>query len=181
MRNLIKLSRLLLLVIALSLLTACQSAPLDIHYYLSNEADFSQYQTFSVSPINSQNGRMIPKVTLGIERAMLAKGYSVAAEPDLQVLYQVHVSESEKLKSEVIPVPGNVFNRTTLEAVYEAKLLVNIVDAKTSQMLWKASTIRDLTQVRRKNETQEQVDQRIAEVFASFPERYSSMDLRLFY
>ena len=157
-------------IMAISL-SACQVPPLDVYYSMNNNTNFSQYKSFSVSSTSISDKVFLDVLTRKISTVLEDKGYRQEAESkaDLVVVYHIDIDQGEKIKQEAIPVKGNIYTRATLEAVYEAQILVNVVDTKTKMVVWKASSSRDLTNIDTSKIDEEKAHQRMLELFESFP------------
>jgi hypothetical protein len=151
-------------------LTACQLAPLHVQSVLENDADPRQYQSVSVESLNLKND-VISMITKGIEQHLQSKGYVLSDEPELVFVYQLDIKESEHLNYRVQTEGRHVLNLTSLEAVFEAKMLVNAIDTRNKQLIWKASTSKDIRSVDKDSVDQGKINTRMEELFASFPAR----------
>ena len=156
-----------LLLLALTL-TACQTPPLDVYHSMNSDVDLSRYQTFSIQAVTDRDNKFTNFINKGIENNLNEKGYQLAEESDLVVIYSLQIEESEQLKQKQIPVHGTIYTQTSMEAVFEAKMLVNIIDSKTGKVIWKAATSRDLRRVNANNVDQAKINDRMNELFESF-------------
>lgn len=165
-----KISAFMLLTLFLS---ACQVPPLDVYYSMNDHIDFSQYETFSVTSTTISDTTFLDAITRNMSMVLSEKGFQKVEESkaDLVVAYHIVIHESEKLVQQSIPVKGNIYTRSSLEAVYEAQILVNAVDTKTKMVVWKASSSRDLTNINNSTVDEEKVYARMLELLASFPSR----------
>ena len=160
----------LFLFLCLSIwLSACQAPPLHVYSVLKEGADLSQYRTFTIPEVGSVDNKYYDYINKSIIHTLTDKGYQLSEQADLIVRYSLKFKTDEQLKIESIPEQGNIHTHASLEAVFEAVMLVNIIDRKTKQVIWKAATTRDLKNVNLKGVDQERVDRSIAELFESFP------------
>lgn len=150
------------------LLVGCQSTPLDVQY--AKDADFNpdQYQTFAIEPVSYEDNPFVKYVNLGIETVMSEKGYRLSDDPDLIIRYSVIIEEEHELKLDQVPSGTLIHTTPLIEAVFEAKMLVNAIDARSGEVLWKAATSRDISSVNTRKIEQARVNQRIGELFDSF-------------
>ena len=153
------------------ILSACQVPPLDVYHSMNDKLDFSQYKTFSVNSTTISDTLFLDLLTRNISTVLSEKGYQENQQADLVVVYHIDVDQGEKLKSASIPIQGNIYTQSTLEAVYEAQILVNVVDTKTKMVVWKASSSRDLTKVNTSSISEEKAYARMSELFESFPSK----------
>ena len=163
----------LALLACLVLLTGCQSSPLDVHYAMDS-ISFESYQTVKVKSLNNETNEKIQAVSNTIENHLKQKGYHISNEADLTVVYEIKLNEDSQLKIDQIPHRGNIATRTRLEAVYEASILVNAIDQRNQNVVWKAFTVKDIHDAERAGTDKTKMHQVIGEVLSSFPEKTSS-------
>lgn len=154
------------------MLCSCATPSLDVYYDGGDLIDPSKHQMFSIQG-GDESLAHIPMINKGIVNALSSKGYRyVENGGDFVVLYRLNLEEGDKLVSTFIPINGYVYTQTQLEAVYEAKMLVNVMEAKNDgKLLWKASTMRDLTTVDTSVLDQDRINNSMSELFDSFPSR----------
>jgi uncharacterized protein DUF4136 len=166
-----------ILILSLTALVGCQTAHLDVQYAGVEDKKITAASTFKIDARSDIKADRLAMLTLGIEKALLEKGYKKADDDnaDLVVIYQVNVIQGEEVRAETIPVGTTVMTRPKLEPVFEAKILTNVLKAESNEVLWKASSIKDLTQVKTGSFNQEKANQRMAELFEGFPSRQFSL------
>lgn len=152
-------------------LTACQTPPLHVYYVMEEEVDLTPYQTFAIQVVSHSEDQFIDFINAGIVKDLSNKGYRISEQADLIVRYSLEFEADQHLKLENIPEKGNIYTKSSMEAVFDAKMLVNIIDTNTKKVIWKAATTRDLRSVSLKKVDQERVNDRIEELFDSFPAR----------
>mgnify|MGYP000642041552 CR=1 FL=1 len=154
-------------------LIACQTPPLEVHTSTNPLSTLSQYKTYTIEPLNTSEFKIIPIVNHAIANELLTKGYTEvnANSADLIIKYKVKVKQGEQLKIEAIPAKSIIYSRTTTESVNEASMLVNVIDSKTNEVVWKAATKRDLHTVNEKTPIEERAKVSMSEIFADFPSR----------
>jgi hypothetical protein len=162
--------RLVLLVLSLAF-SACQTPALDVYYSIADDVELSQYQTFLIEPITDGDNRFIDFLNVGIEEALTRKGYQLSNSPELIVRYALDIAEDKRLKLDSIPLNGLIQTKAIMDAVFEAKMLVNVVDTKTGKIVWKAATSRDLRALNTKKIQQAKVNVRMEQLFDSFSAR----------
>jgi len=153
------------------ILSACQVPPLDVYHSMNDKVDFSQYKTFSVNSTTISDAAFLDVLTRKISLVLNDKGYRQETETkaDLVVVYHIDIDQGNKLKQASIPIKGNIYTHSTLEAVYEAQILVNVVDTKTRMVIWKASSSRELASIDTSELDEDKVHQRMLELFESLP------------
>jgi len=161
-----------LTVFALNLI-ACSTPPLEVHSTTNPFSELSEYQTYGIESLNDPNLEIIPIIDSAIANELNAKGYTQvdASTADLIIKYKIKVTQDEQLRTEAIPVGGTVYSRTTTESVNEASMLVNAIDPKTNEVVWKATTIRDLHTVNEKIPFEERAKVGMGEIFENFPSK----------
>mgnify|MGYP000412752245 CR=1 FL=1 len=170
--NALKLRLKLFPLLCLSLwLTACQTPPLHVYSVLKDGVDLSQYQTFTIPAVGNVDSKYYDYINKAIIKDLSDKGYQLSEQADLIVRYSLELKADEHVKVESIPEQGNIHTQTSMEAIFEAVMLVNIIDTKSNNVIWKAATTRDLKSVNLKEVDQERVDRSIEELFESFPAR----------
>jgi Domain of unknown function (DUF4136) len=153
-------------------LIGCNTFPLDVYYAIPEGVDLSVYKTFAIEPIldndNFYDTGFIKLLNTAIVDTLNKKGCSLADSPELIVKYSLEIDEDKSLKLEHVPFEGLIQTKAMIEAVFEAKMLVNAVDIKTGQIIWKAATTKDLRSVSTKKINQARVNKRMGELFQSF-------------
>jgi len=158
-------------VICLAFVQACATPSLHVDYESKSNFNIENYKTFEIKSLVSPPHPYVELINQGITNTLSNKGLKPAKGADLVVLYDVNVDKGSRLHDEEIPVNNMVYTRMTVEAVFDAKILVNVVDVKTNKVMWKATSTRDLTQVDPKKFNQEKANTRMSEIFEDFPSR----------
>jgi len=152
------------------LLGACGSSPLTVHSVVKDQPRLTELNSFSIHARTDIQGEQIDMLNSAMAQELTNKGYTVAEDAEMLVIYQLEVKEGEELVTESVNIRNRVLSRPRLEAVYEAAILINVFDSKTGDLLWKASSTRDLTQVNTVHYTQDRANKAASELFESFPE-----------
>lgn len=151
------------------ILSACQISPLEVTSQSVNPSVLSKESTFNVQANSERKGPYLDLLTQSINEYLTSKGYQPSETPDFLVAYQVRFKEDTEIVTEIIPIANQVYNRQQLEAVFEAHILINAIDTATKDVLWKAASKRDLTQVSSAKYTKERADKAVSELFETFP------------
>ncbi len=156
------------------ILTACASSSRrNIQMNYDESAPFDSYKTYSIEAVegDKQAAGLSSLIESGIIGAMADKGLSQAVngKGDLLIRYATHIARGEEMKLEQISTGKGVYTRSQMEAVNEGSLLVNIIDTKSDRIIWKASSISDITGVALEDVTQIRVDEAMDEVFEGYP------------
>lgn len=159
----------LVLAVALGLGVGCATGPAEVSSVVSPTANFKAYQTVALENVSQQEGPEFALIEKSIASVLSDKGYRVGGkDSDLTLLYRLTRDRGEKLKEEVIPTAQGTVIRRNLEAVNEAKFLVNLVDTRSGAMAWKGSTVRDLTR-QKTPMTDAEIKTALEEFFATLP------------
>lgn len=152
-------------------LSACQTPPLHVYSVMKDGVDLSKYQSFTIPPVVTGESSYFDYINKGIINNLSEKGYSFSKPADLIVQYSLQFIADEQVRVESIPEQGNIHNQASMEAVFEAVFLVNIIDTKTNKVIWKAATTRDLRNINMKSVDERRIENSIEELFESFPAR----------
>ncbi len=165
------LKRFLSVAVLLWLLIGCASSPSDVSYVSDGDFDAARYSTIAIENATGYRGPIYSMIDAGIEKVFSEKGFQVEQDkkPDLLVRYVLLIERGEKLVERIIPTQAGIYSRHTMEPVNEARFLVNIVDLASDKVVWKASTVRDISG--KSHPEYGMVEQRLAEFFADFPEK----------
>lgn len=158
------------ILLFVNFLSACQIPPLNVHARTAEGVSLQAYHSVAVEALE-EDGKIITMLTQGIEHELINKGYVLSDEPDLVFIYRLDLKEGDQLRQNILPSGTSTYTKMEIEAVYEASMLVNAIDTKTKQVVWKASTTRDIRGVKKKNIDQHRIDQRMSELFESFTEK----------
>ncbi len=155
-------------------LAACASSSRrDIQMTYDEKAPFDTYKTFSIEAIQSEKQYVSLNglIETAIKDTMADKGlsYSATGKPDLLIRYATRVNRSEQMKLEQISTGRGVYTRSQMEAVNEGALLFNIIDLKTDKVVWKASSISDISNIDLDKITQVQADEAMNDIFKDYP------------
>tara|TARA_R110002072_G_scaffold89737_9_gene201020 strand:+ start:93 stop:638 length:546 start_codon:yes stop_codon:yes gene_type:complete len=166
-----KLFNMLFLVYVVSFLLGCQELPLQVFSKTDPNINLREYQTFSVHAKSNHSTNFIEFITRGIESGLIEKGYSVSENPDLLINYQIEIDRSELITQEQIPIDTGFYTSNRIDPVNKADVLVNAIDRKTKEVVWKAATTMDISSVNIHNIDQNRVSDHMAQLFKSFPSR----------
>ncbi|OZG70962.1 hypothetical protein BTA51_22920 [Hahella sp. CCB-MM4] len=162
---------LLVLIIFQAVVSGCATRELLPAVVISPNISASEYSGFTVENASQRDGEIYAMLNVGINKVFTEKGYrpGVNSKRDLRVRYLLLVDRGQRLVEQVIPTGKGDVTRHYMEAVNEARFLVNVVDTATNEVVWKASTIKDISG--KSLPSQEELEERLAEFFDSFPTR----------
>jgi uncharacterized protein DUF4136 len=158
------------------LVAACASSSrrsLETDY--DKSAPFDTYNTFSVEAVQheDQYAALNGFLKKAIVDSLLTKGliYSESGDTDLVVRFAAHVTRGQKMRLEQISTGQGVYTRSQVDAVNEGALLINVVDVKQDRVIWKASSISDITGIDLDKVTQPQADKALSEILLDYPSK----------
>lgn len=162
-------SKIFLSLLALVLLAGCQTQPMSVLHEQSLSFDEGRYQTFQVKHARqSIDGDFEALLNQAITRVLQDKGYTESTNPDLEVKYSLRTRTDERVEIDTYSETGHPAH---MEAVFEARMLINVVELSSGNVIWKAAATRDLTQVDLSKFNLELAIERMEELFEEFPER----------
>ena len=164
----------------IAFLSACQTPPLKVFHVQKESFDEGNYVSFKVSSHVGTTIKAEELLNNAIADVMIEKGYVDGANPDFEIRYSIKTMQSQRLEiNNVAPAASPRITGTQpaghpphMEAVFEARILVNVIDSKTGDVIWKAASIRDLTQVDISKFDAIKAHDRMHEMFENFPSRY---------
>jgi hypothetical protein len=152
-------------ILTTTLLAACATQP-DIHSDYDHTANFASYRTYGIMDRAGQSAGgasyetiTAQRIRAAVEREMEARGYTKSPTPDILVNFYVTVKQVQKVSQvPVAPQPtyGYGYRRyntwpgqhyeTWVRNYNEGSLMIDIVDAKTNQLVWEGVGRGRLTQ-----------------------------------
>ncbi|WP_250654979.1 DUF4136 domain-containing protein [Alkalimarinus coralli] len=155
-------------------LAACASSSRrNVQMTYDETAPFDSYKTYTIEAIQQdhQAAGLNTMIENGIIGAMADKGLShrMNGKADLLIRYATHIERGQEMKLEQISTGKGVYTRSQMEPVNEGSLLVNIIDTKADRVIWKASSISDITGITIEDVTQIGVDEAVDELFEGYP------------
>lgn len=146
-------------------LGACETAP-SISSDVTPGANFANYRTYewvNVRPGAGMNPVALERMRQGIERAMVAKGYTAATPGDISIILTVAGKERVDVHSW-----GRFGQNVDTYRYTEGKLTVDAFDTRTAQALWHGEAQQNIDPGRVDPAT---IDTAVAGVMAQFPAR----------
>lgn len=178
--------RFLILSLLAASLTACESGP-TIRSQTDPGADFSAYQTYGFFDEMPGQQKLYPSfvdqyIKEAIIREMQARGYRKEASP--QLLLNYHRQSSEKVQVTQTAAPAGYYGyrrgfyawgagtvvTTDVDTYREGTLIIDVVDAAASKLLWEGIAIARISEKIREN-PKPVIDGAVMEMFAEFPGR----------
>jgi len=178
--------RLLLVVLATIVLSACESTP-KIHSVFEQGADFTQYQTYAfldeLEPSGQEYTTIYGKyLRTAISAELQKRGLQEAKNPDLLVGYHIHTKE--KVESQAYPSASARYYRYRGSYGYsygmgygtdirvrqytEGTLNVDVVDRERKQLVWEGVAVGRLKS-KPPEDLQAKANEVVGLIFAEYP------------
>lgn len=177
------------LLASLALLAGCATGP-QIYTSSDPEGNFTGYRTYNFAdPLGTDrpeySSLLSQYLRTAVSRELAARGYQRSDNPDLLVNF--YTESKEKVQSTTTAGPGlggfygwrtgyyGVWGgyETRVTQYTEGTLVIDIVDARRSQLVWEGIAVDRVREENRRN-PQASIDQAVAQVFAEFPWRAGS-------
>lgn len=152
-----RLSKLILLAVAVALLASCSAPAPTIRSDEDPGANFAAYTTYGFVPeLEGEDfgyqSLLAQYLKDAIGREMEARGYARAAEPDL--LINFYINTKEKIRSTTTPTAGGGYYgyrrgyyggwggyETRVTQYTEGTLSIDLVDARRRQLVWEGTAV----------------------------------------
>jgi len=173
-----------LLMAAALLLQGCATQA-DVRSDYDHAADFAKYRTFNFVPQPSTDkAGYSTLLTQDLKNAVTAqmekRGYTLSDNPDLLINFSGKLREKQDIESVPGPYygyragfygawPGYGWGSDVYTVNYtEGTLNVDLIDARTKQMVWEGVSIGEVTKEKLENR-QASIDHAVANIFARYP------------
>ncbi len=163
-----------------------------VQYDYDSAADFSLLHSFAFRDATVQNDVLADdpllkkRVIRSVEQALTARGYIKNAQPSLPDMYIVlHAHKQEKKRTTGWYVPGFSYgvgrngysfgvshfwgSRSYDQNYTEDVLVIDVLAAKTNELIWRGSGTRNFRQYDNHEEMQHALDTYVAEIVKNFP------------
>jgi hypothetical protein len=169
------------------LLTACMNY--NVRYDYDSRANYSSFKTFdwyASSRLGKDKGQKVDnpimdrRVAAAVEQELATRGFKreSTADPDFLVTYYPIYQEKRYMTAQHVgwgtwgfrPFGIGISTTTRQEHVYkEGTLVLEIVDFKTNQLVWKAAAEGALTELRNPEDADEVVNRAVRQMLERFP------------
>jgi hypothetical protein len=168
-----------MVVVALAWLSSCAPA-IQVNSDHDRQANFSQYSSYQVALDQNAKDSNDPvlnsslnqkRIRQAIDTEMKARGYLAGNEnADLKITFSTDVQEKQEVQAN-----NNYYgywwwrsgNNTQIRNYEQARLVLNFIDAKTSQLVWQGWATGEVGNIKKKDR-----DQIIAEVVNEIMKQY---------
>ncbi|HEU4624532.1 MAG TPA: DUF4136 domain-containing protein [Steroidobacteraceae bacterium] len=183
--RLVTLIRLVFVLLTGALLHACASKP-DIRSDYDHAADFGKYRTFNfVDPLSTDkmgySSLVTQQLKTSVTNQMQQRGYQLdTTDPDLLVNFSGRLQDKQEVQSSPSMTPYYGYRVGYYGAwpgyandVYTVNytmgtLNVDVVDARTKNMVWEGVAVGEVTKKHRENR-EAAIDKAVAGIFAKYP------------
>ncbi|WP_157496891.1 DUF4136 domain-containing protein [Hahella ganghwensis] len=161
----------IILILIQGVIIGCASTEHKPVVAMSQDLSADRYSGFVIENSSQREGDIYLLLNEGIQKVFTEKGYRPASDENasMRIRYLLLVERGQRLVEQVVPTGKGDLTKHYMEPVNEAKFLVNIVDMDSNQVVWKASTVRDISG--KSLPSQVEVDEKLAAFFATFPEK----------
>ncbi len=133
--------RTLMLILVSTLFTACASQTA-MDYKQADSVSLSQYKSFSIKPldIKGHDTKVEAVLEIGIKSALEARGLTyLESNADIEVQYAGGVKSTQAVDLKPVSVGSAVYTSHDVVSQTRATLVINILDTKTNESVWRSS------------------------------------------
>ncbi len=182
------LNTIVLLVAALAVM-GCST--ISVNHVYDTQADFTVYKTYawieqptmgvgSAETAQRMNTLVDKLVKNAVDTQLAAKGLTLVAEnPDALLIYHTGIDQKIEVQEYGYSYPhypyggwyGGGYGGQSID-VYEYKegtLIVDLIDAKTEQLVWRSTATKTLEETATMEQRQANVNEVVTKMFASYP------------
>lgn len=166
-----------LFILAIAL-QSCNSLKVTTDY--DRQTDFSRYKTYNFTPASDRmdvSELVKRRITTAVSRQMEAKGFTQSSNPDVLVDLMVKTQEKETATATTTNLGGSYgrrfrfgtgFSTTHIDVstYVVGTLIVGIVDAAKSELVWEGTGSTTVTKSTTKDE---EVDKAVTKIMSNFP------------
>jgi hypothetical protein len=170
-----KALRTVLVVAAVALVAACASSPTTNSDY-NPATNFAQYHSFGFMATEQIADPMVDsRIKSAITAALTSKGWTLNDQnPDVWVVPHVQLSEQTQLNTYNTGWGygrwgGMGTTQTTVEKIPIGTAIIDLVDAKQKQMIWRGTASNTINQKDSPEQKQAAVNQAMTQLFKNFP------------
>ena len=129
-------------IITLFALTGCAS--MNVSSYVARGVDLREHRAYNWAPVDARptgdprldNNRFFhERVQAAVDQQLTSRGFEKSASPDLIVHY--HASVSQDIRITAGERSGGHCDECQPEVYDEGTLLIDLVDARTNQLVWR--------------------------------------------
>jgi hypothetical protein len=164
----------------LVLLASCSSVSVKHDY--DRETDFQQYKTYAWSEqampgdALAQNPLVKKRVQVAVDETLRSKGYSLTELEQADFVVVTHAGIKERMRVQdwgrygwYDPWWGPYGGRVDVSYYEEGTLVIDIVDAKEKELVWRGMGTGIVKQYAKPEKMQKDIDQDVTKILAAFP------------
>lgn len=178
--------RTLVLVIATAGLTVSGCASFQVDSDFDPEADFAQYDTFTWlprvpdtdNPIKSDD-LLYKRIERAVNNNLAAKGMRIVDnEADASLLVTEHIGIEQKLRVNTTNYGygyghwgyyGGGYQQTQVDQYEEGTLMIDLIDAKTKQLVWRGTAQSRLQHLKTPEERNKRIREAVDAILEGYP------------
>ncbi|HTO88002.1 MAG TPA: DUF4136 domain-containing protein [Thermoanaerobaculia bacterium] len=169
-------ARLAAFLAAVLLLAGCSGITTSVDY--DRAADFSRFKTYAWKDVHPvQNEIVENRIKSAVDRALAAKGFrKVETGPDLWVVEHISLTKEKQLTTYDSGWGygyrggwGGGMTTATVSEIPIGELVLDLVDAKQNQMVWRGTATKAIDQNATPQEREKTTDEAVQKLFAGFP------------
>ena len=166
-----------LVIAAVALIAACASSPTTNSDY-DPATNFAQYHSFGYMATDPIADPMVDsRIKSAVTAALTAKGWTLNDQnPDVWVVPHVQLSEQTQLNTYNTGwgygrwgAYGGGTTQTTVEKIPVGTVIIDLVDAKQKQMVWRGTASNTIDQKATPEQKQANVNAAMTQLFEKFP------------
>ena len=157
-------------------LLARGAAAQDVNYDYDRHANFAAYRTYAWVGATTLAADDLnhARIVAAVDRELAAKGLAQAdsgANPDMQVLYLVGLRQDLELNGyeNRLVVPDDGASWARVEPVPVGTLAVEIIDAKSHALVWRAAATKDLDLGQSPDRWERNLNKAVEKMFKHYP------------
>ncbi len=174
---------LILVIVGVATLAACSSITTSADY--DKAANFSQYKTYAWKDTDQKQNELVEnRIKAAVDSQLQAKGlHKVDSNPDLWVVEHIRLSEQTQVNTYdsgwgygwggwhggYYGGGGGGMSTTTVQKIPVGNLIIDLVDAKESQLKWRGTASKTLDPSTSVDKKTENVNEAVAKMFAKYP------------
>src|SRR5690606_4040688 len=163
-------------LVVVLVMTGCATAYNPVEVVADEQVDFSQYRSFEIdalildSSVDGQQDLLVNQmIGQALAQSLIRKGLvqDQGGSPDLRVRFLARVQTQAGIDIEHVPTEQGVWTRYWNDPVSQGRLLVNLVDTATGNVVWKGVYTQQLDSP--DTITQSEIDRVVGQLMAPYP------------
>lgn len=164
------------------LTTSAGCSTVSVYTDYDESADFTKYKEYCWCYHNVIPGDKLPlfplikkRVIAAVDMVMKSKGFSIADNSNADFFISVHAATKDKTKIQhsgpmfYDPYWGAVGGHLSIDDYTEGTLYIDIIDAKTRNMIWRGVGTEVVKEYQNGNQMQQTINKMVKEILKDFP------------